>query len=88
MLCRKFIKTITRILNGYADDTVRNTAIQVIHVHPILIIIITCTTYTITVISDNLLTSHGLAGLGPCHRVSIITTNAILITLRTTTRSK
>ena len=86
MLRRKGVIGIIRILNGNADNTVRNTVVQVTHVHPVLVIVIAAATYTVTVISNNFLASHGGTGLGPCQQVVVVAANTALVTLGTTTR--
>ena len=73
-------------MNGDTDNAVRNTVVQVVHTHPILVIVVASATYTVTVVSNNLFSTHGGTGSGPGQQVVVITANTALVTLGTAAR--
>ena len=86
ILRRKGVIGVAWILNGNANNTVSNTVVQVADAHPVLVIVIATATNTVTIVSDNLLATHGRTGLGPCQQVIVVATDTALVTLSTATR--
>jgi len=68
-------------LNGDPDDAIGNATVNVGEVHPILIVGITGSTYTVAIISDDFFATESCADLRPSHCVIVITANAGCISL-------
>ncbi len=88
MLCRKGVKSITRSLDRYPYNAIRNAGIQIVHVHPIVIIFLGTSTNSVSIVCNNLLASHGSTGSGPGQQVIVITTNSGLAALGSTAGGK
>ena len=84
--CCEAVIRIIWILDGNTDNTIGNTSVQITYAHPVLVIVIATAAYTVTVISNNLLATHGRTGLGPCQQVIVVATDTALVTLSTATR--
>ena len=86
MLSRKGVVGVVGFLNGNANNTIRNSIIQIGYAHPILIIVIATATYTVTIVSNNFFATHSGTGTRPSQQVIVITANAALVPLGTTAR--
>ena len=88
ILGSKAIIGIARILNGYPYNTIGNAGPEIVHIHPVLVIVVTTATNTVTIVGNYLLATHGGTRLRPGHVIVIVTADSALVPLGAASRRK